>query len=212
MPVRQILLVRHGETDGESSIRYHGSTDLELSDSGREQMRRLGAQLARDAFDLVVASPLKRSWRAAWLVGGGRPVRLESDLREIHFGRWEGLTREEIEARDPVLYEDWQKGAEGFEFPGGEARESFRERVGRGLERILAADASSVLAVLHKGVIREIVRRLTGEELDGEAPEVGELVWVTRLPDGTWFLGKRSSDPPPLREAERELERPARPA
>jgi broad specificity phosphatase PhoE len=212
MPVRQILLVRHGETDGESSIRYHGSTDLDLSESGREQMRRLGAELATAAFDLVVASPLKRSWRAAWLVGGARPVRLEADFREIHFGRWEGLTREEIQARDPVLYEDWQKGAEGFEFPGGELREAFRERVGRGLERVLASDAHSVLAVLHKGVIREIVRRLAGEELEAEAPAVGEKVWVTRLPDGTWFLGKRSSDPPALRSAERDAERTEAPA
>lgn len=212
MPVRQILLVRHGETDGESSIRYHGSTDLDLSEAGREQMRRVGAELARDAFDLVVASPLKRSWRAAWLVGKGRPVRLESDFREIHFGRWEGLSREEIQQRDPVLFEDWQKGTPGFEFPGGEPREAFRERVGRGLERLLAADANSVLAVLHKGVIRELVRRLAGEELESEAPAVGEKVWLTRLPDGTWFVGKRSSDPPALREAERDAEKPAAPA
>lgn len=212
MPVRQIVLVRHGETDGGSSTRYFGSTDVELSAEGREQMRRVKTELAQSAFDLVVASPLKRSWRAAWVVGDGRPVRLEADFREIHFGRWEGLDKEEIQRRDPVLYEDWQGSAEGFEYPGGETREAFRERVGRGLERILAAEANGVLAVLHKGVIREIVRLLTGEELDREQPPVAGKLRVTRLPDGTWFLGHRSSDPPSLRDAAREEEQPGRAA
>jgi broad specificity phosphatase PhoE len=98
-----------------------------------------------------------------------------------------------------VLYEDWQKGAEGFEFPGGEAREAFRARVGRGLEGLLEAPANAAVVVVHKGVIREIVRRLTGAELDPKRPDLGEAVVVTRRPDGTWFLGQHSSDPEPLR-------------
>jgi broad specificity phosphatase PhoE len=193
--VRRLVLVRHGETVGESSSRFHGSADVELSEEGRVQMRRI-AGLHPEGADLVVASPLRRSWRAASLASAGRPVRLEADFREIHFGRWEGLTKGEIQARDPVLYEDWQKRAPGFEFPGGEPRAAFRERVQRGLERLLAEDVWDAMVVGHKGVIRVIVETLTGQATDPDEPPVGGTIVLTRLPDGRWRRGPRSSNPP----------------
>jgi len=194
--LRRILLVRHGETDGESSIRFHGSNDVDLSAEGLEQMARAARQVSRQPIDLVVASPLRRSWRAAWIVGGGAPVRLESDFREVHFGRWEGLTREEIQTCDPILYQDWQAGADGFAYPEGESREELRARVGRGLERLMAADVHSALLVLHKGVIRLIVDRLTGESLPVGDPVLGGLVTLTRSGEGGWFRGRHASTPP----------------
>ena len=195
MVLRQILLVRHGETDGASSIRYFGSTDIELSPEGREQMVRVSASLAARRVDLWLASNLRRSWVAAGIVSRGVPVRIDPDLREIHFGQWEGLSRAEIEARDPVLFQDWQAGAEAFEYPGGEARGAFRARVRRALERILASSGSTAVGVLHKGVIREMARQLTGEVLPKEEPALGGLVVLTRIAGGAWIRGERSSDP-----------------
>jgi broad specificity phosphatase PhoE len=193
--LRRIVLIRHGETDGASSVRYHGSTDVGLSEEGRRHMSDVAAALDREQFDLVVASPLRRSWRSAWIAGRGAPVRLESDFREIHFGRWEGLTREEIRARDPILYEDWQKRAGDFEFPGGEPRADFRERVQRGIERLQSTDARAALIVVHKGVVRAIVESLTGEKLAADEPALGEVVMLTRDADGAWFRGRHGSDP-----------------
>jgi broad specificity phosphatase PhoE len=198
MALRQILLVRHGETDGASSIRYFGSTDVDLSEEGRAHMRQLAQRLASRRVDLWLASNLRRSWRSAAIVSRGAKVRIEPDLREIHFGRWEGLTQEEIAARDPVLFQDWQAGRDGFEFPGGEARAAFRARVGRVVERLLAGQARFVAGVLHKGVIREIARQLTGEAMARTEPALGELVTLTRVADGPWLRGVRSSDPPGL--------------
>jgi broad specificity phosphatase PhoE len=196
--LRRIVMVRHGETDGNSSVRFHGAADVDLSALGREQMRAVAARLQGEIVDLVVASPLRRAWRSAWIVARGRPVRLEPDLREIHFGRWEGMTAEEIRASDPVRYEDWQTGKPGFEYPGGEPRAEFRARVQRGLERLLASPARGALVVVHKGVIRAIVEELTGAPLDRERPALGELLGVSRQPDGSWFVGRHSSDPPAL--------------
>jgi len=193
--LRQLVLVRHGETDGESSIRFHGSGDVALSAEGRAHMRRVAAALGR-VPDLVVASPLRRSWSSAAIAGQGAAVRLESAFREIHFGRWEGLSKEEIRARDPILFEDWQSRAPGFEYPGGELRDRFRERVQRGLDALLGADARDALLVVHKGVIRTIVEMLTQEPLPPDEPALGEFVVVTRNADGTWYRGQRSSNPP----------------
>lgn len=196
--LRRIVMVRHGETDGESSRRFHGSTDVGLDATGRAQMRRTAGELGREGFDLVVASPLRRAWQSAWILSHGKPIRLEHDFAEVHFGRWEGLTKEEIERADPVLYQDWQSGAEGFEYPGGESRADFRARVEAGLARLLASDARSVLVVAHKGVIRAIAETLTGESAEG--PELGGSLTLTRDADGSWFRGRHSSNPPALAE------------
>jgi broad specificity phosphatase PhoE len=201
MALRQILLVRHGETNGASSIRYFGSTDVELSPEGRAHMARVASELATRRVDLWVASNLRRSWVAASIVSRGERVRIDPDLREIHFGEWEGLTREEIEARDPARFAEWQAGAEGFEYPGGEARAAFQARIARALERIAASGAANAVGVLHKGVIREIARQLTGSAPPPKEPALGGMLAVTRVAGGAWILGERSSDPPALAAA-----------
>jgi broad specificity phosphatase PhoE len=196
--LRRIVLIRHGETVGNSSERLHGSADLALSESGRAQMRRAAAALRTEVFDLVVASSLRRSWEGARIVAGGAPIRLEHDFREIHFGRWEGLTKSEIEASDPIAFRDWQARAPGFEYPGGEPRAEFRARVARGLERLQASGAPSVLGVLHRGVIRTIAEQLLGQPLPDVTPAVGEIVGFSLGPDGAWIAGRRSSNPEAL--------------
>lgn len=192
---RRIVLVRHGETEGSSSVRYHGSGDVALSEEGREQMRRACVELNRVPFDLVVASPLQRAWQSAWILGRGAPVRLETELREVDFGRWEGRSAEEIRESDPALFEEWKAGKEDFTYPGGESRAALRERVRRGLERLLAAEAHNVLVVTHKGVIRILAEELAGEELADDEPALGGAVELTRRPDGSWFRGRHTSNP-----------------
>ena len=196
--LRRIVMVRHGETVGLSSVRFHGSTDVALSEDGREQMRAVALRLRSETIDEVVASPLRRSWEAAAIVTGGAPVRLDADFREVHFGRWEGLTLEEIEAADPVLYRDWQSRAEGFEYPSGERRADFRARVCSGFDHLLGGGASCALLVLHKGVIRVVAEELLGEPLEDGQPELGGVVGLSRRGDSAWFLGRRGSDPDAL--------------
>jgi broad specificity phosphatase PhoE len=187
-------MVRHGETEGQSSVRFHGSADVGLNDEGRAQLRETARKMRTEIFDLVVASPLRRSWEGAAIVSSGAPVRLYPEFREVHFGQWEGMTAGEIEASNPTLYRDWMAGAEGFEYPGGELREAFRSRIARGLESLLGSGATSALVVSHKGVIRTICDQLL-EAAPSEGPELGGILSVTRGADGRWFEGRRSSNP-----------------
>lgn len=198
--LRRIVMIRHGETLGNSRERLHGAGDVALSQQGRAQMRATSRRLAHQVFDLVVASPLRRSWESAALVAPGAAVQLATEFREIDFGRWEGMSAEEIRASDPVLFEDWQARAPGFEYPGGELRAAFRERVGRGLARLQQSGARQALLVLHKGVIRTLTEQLVGTPLPDGKPELGELLGLTRDGDGRWFVGRRSSDPPKLEQ------------
>jgi broad specificity phosphatase PhoE len=194
--LRRIVMIRHSETVGNSSVRFHGRGDPPLSEEGREHMREAARGLRGEVFDLVVASPKQRAWESAQIVAGGAPVRLEPDFREVDFGRWEGLTAEEIEDRDPVLYKDWRARASGFEFPGGERRKDFTERVHRGLDRLLASDVPCVLLVAHKGPIRTIAEKLRGEPLPDGLPDLGQAVGLSLGNDGQWHLGRRGSNPP----------------
>ncbi len=168
---------------------------MPLSEEGRRQVRETAVGLGGEVFDLVLASSLRRAWESARILSGGAPVRLEPDFREIHFGRWEGLNEKEIEAADPVLYRDWKDGAEGFEYPAGEPRAAFRERVLRGLARLQESDARCALVAVHKGVIRTIAEALLGEPLEAGVPELGGVVALSRNPDGSWFSGRHGSNP-----------------
>ena len=194
--LRRIVLLRHGDTEGDSKTRFHGSGDVALSAEGRAQVRSAAQGLSGEVFDLIVASPLRRSWESARLIAGSAPVRLEDGFREIDFGRWEGMTAEEIQAADPASYQEWQEKGSAFEFPGGEPRAAFRARVLEGLARLKDSGVANVLVVAHKGVIRTIAEALLGEPLEGGKDlALGEAVTLTLGPDGKWFVGRRSSNP-----------------
>lgn len=197
--LNRIVLVRHGETVGESSIRYYGATDVPLSELGRRQARAARLALPGDAWGLVFSSPLARAWESARIVHPRSPVRLLDDLREIDFGDWEGLSAEEIRVRDPVRYEDWRQRRPGFEFPGGERRADFETRVGRAADAMLTSGVSSALVVVHKGVIRSLARQVAGEELPDGAPALGSVLQLTRSVSGAWFVGRNPSGPLPTR-------------
>jgi broad specificity phosphatase PhoE len=182
----RIVIIRHGETLGESSIRYWGATDVTLSPEGRDQMRAARRRLPDECFDTIVSSPLARAWEGARIIWPTGAILLERDFCEIDFGEWEGWTAEEIEARNPAGFQAWREAAADFGFPGGERRSDFQARVQRGIDRMLKSHFESALIVIHHGVIRAIVEYLTGEPLEQGVPALGEAISLTREPSGGW--------------------------
>ena len=91
----ELVLLRHGETAGQSSIRFYGSTDIELSESGREQMKRAGDVLRQQTFKTIITSPLRRSRDGAAIALNGHSVEplIVEHFREIHFGRIRGIDK-----------------------------------------------------------------------------------------------------------------------
>jgi broad specificity phosphatase PhoE len=190
----RLILVRHGETVGQSSVRYYGATDVPLSSLGREQAHAARRAIPGTTFESVWASTLSRSWESAQIIAADHSVRVDSDFREIDFGRWEGLTREEIEVVDPELHSIWQDRRMDFEFPEGETRAAFRGRIEMGLSRIRASGVRSVLVVAHKGVVRTLLELIAGQTLPPDLPELGGVIHAYRDLDGTWKTGRRGSD------------------
>ena len=176
--MRTLVLVWHGETVGNSSVRYYGRTDVALSEMGRAQMhaarRWLRSLLGSSRFAPVVASPLRRAAEGAAIIAGADTSIVEiEEFVEVDFGRFEGLTAEEIRARYPAGFERWNRDRldPAFAYPDGESRFDFTSRVERGIQRMLelidrtapAAD-DFALVVAHRGVIGIIGNRLAGAE------------------------------------------------
>lgn len=180
---RCIYLVRHGETTGESSIRYHGRNDVPLSELGEQQVARLLPLVQDLQFHAVLHSPLDRARVSANILLDGLrhpPGLVEevADFTELGFGAMEGLTAEEIAVREPAWFAEWQAGrADGF--PGGEKFAGFAERVQRTVDDVLARHPDGdLLLVAHKGIIKRAVGHLLGlstEAVKRLDPALGSL-------------------------------------
>lgn len=178
-PVR-LVAVRHGETVGHSSIRYYGRTDVALSQLGRRQMRAAREWLmtrgGAHRFAPVFTSSLVRATEGARIIAGkAAPTLAIEEFVEVDFGLFEGLTAEEIAERYPEEFRRWDSNrlAADFIYPGGESRAGFLARVARGTARMLGLWQEAIvsgrddahahaLLVAHRGVIRAVVRQLTG--------------------------------------------------
>lgn len=169
MPTR-ILLVRHGATALTAEDRFAGSTDVELSERGRRQIACLAERLKLVDLAAVYASPLQRSLQSAGLIAaphGLEPV-VEPAFREIDYGRWEGLTRAEIQARFGEEYAIWQQDPFTIAPLGGESGISVLNRALPALRDIVERHPDRSIAIVsHKGTNRLIVGSLLGFDVRG---------------------------------------------
>jgi probable phosphoglycerate mutase len=151
----ELLAIRHGETSWSLSGRHTGATDVPLTDRGREAAARIRPVLAGRTFSLVLVSPMRRARETCELAGLAEAGCVEPDLAEWNYGQFEGLTREEIEARAP----DWLIFRDGC--PGGESPVQVSARADRVIGRALAQTGDVVLFA-HGHLLRVLVARWIG--------------------------------------------------
>lgn len=161
----RVFLVRHGATTLSAEDRFAGETEVALSEEGREQLHRLAARLAREPLAAIAASPMKRTLESAKILAAphGLPVHPVDGLREISHGRWETLTRAEVEARWPDEYACWERDPYTFAPEGGETGLAVTARALPVLVSLVNEHAGrSILVVSHKATIRLLLSALIG--------------------------------------------------
>jgi broad specificity phosphatase PhoE len=161
----RIFLVRHGATVLTAEDRFAGATDVELSDEGREQARRLAVRLSRERIAAIYASPLGRTVETATILAQphGLDVQTRDGLREISHGRWEQMTRREVEQQFPEEAAAWEKDPYTFAPVGGESGLTVTARALPVLMDIVRAHSSgNVLVVSHKATIRLLLSSILG--------------------------------------------------
>jgi probable phosphoglycerate mutase len=164
-PSTRLFLVRHGATVLTAEDRFAGVTDAPLSDLGREQARRLANRLAEVSITAIFASPLGRAVETASIIAAphGLEVQQHAELREISHGRWEQLTRREVEERFPEEAAAWEQDPYTFAPSGGESGLMVTARALPALIDIVRTHArQKVLVVSHKATIRLLLSSLLG--------------------------------------------------
>jgi broad specificity phosphatase PhoE len=158
-----LLLARHGETDWNRTHRWQGFTGPPLNDTGRRQAEELASRLAD--IDAIYSSDTERARETAEIAAArlGVPVTQDARLREVNFGEWEGLTRQEINERYEGAFSRWD-ACELAEPSGGESDAAMAERVLEALSEIGSRHSGRVLVVTSGGPIRAAQAQMAGIE------------------------------------------------
>jgi broad specificity phosphatase PhoE len=150
-----VFAIRHGETAWSVSGQHTGTTDVPLTDNGRGLAERMRPVLAREAFALVLVSPMQRARETCELAGLGEQAVVEPDLVEWNYGAYEGLTPKQIHEAAP----GWLIFRDGC--PGGETPEQVGARVDRVIARARAVEGNVALFA-HGHVLRVLAPRWLG--------------------------------------------------
>jgi alpha-ribazole phosphatase len=159
----RLLLVRHATAEGHG--RFQGQLDVSLTSAGRREFPHLCEKCSRYPVQAVYASDLRRARQTAGAIARklGLAVNLRPELREIHFGEWEGLSWNQIATRFPEQSTLWIERFPRQTISGGEPIGQFRKRIAAAVREIVAANRGQcALVVTHAGVIRFTLGRALG--------------------------------------------------
>lgn len=164
----RIFLVRHGQVVGHEEKRYNGHADVEITQHGQEQYRKLRDRLADVSLTAVYSSDLVRCRWGAELIAASHSLQphFRQNLRELHIGDWEGMTWGEIQERWPREWQDRLSNIVDYRVPGGESTRDLAERAIPVIREIVARhQGEDVLVVGHGGLNRVILLDALGAPL-----------------------------------------------
>jgi len=189
----RVCVVRHGEAAWNAERRLQGHEDIPLNATGEAQAKATARLLAAHDFDAAYSSDLKRAADTAGAICRERaPATLRADLRERHYGIFQGLTYDEAREQHPEVYAHFEARTPEAHMPGGgESLAQFSDRIRRAFNDIADAHAGqSILVVAHGGVLDILNRLARGRALDEprdfKIPNAA-LNWLQRGTDG-WSI------------------------
>lgn len=179
----RLILIRHGETNWNTEGRWQGQADVPLNATGWIQAQQITHSLESADITVIYSSDLQRARQTAQVLADstGLPLNLDSRLREIHQGEWQGLLFSEIQARYAQAYQDRRRDPLKFASPGGEPVAHVRERVLAAAQEIIRQHPDATVAVVSHGfVLAVLIAHLRGLPYD--------QVWDLILGNGQWVV------------------------
>lgn len=165
----RIYVIRHGQTEPNTRFACVGRSDVPLDDTGILQSKKLAQKLPENA-DIIYTSPLiraKDTIRPYCQKHSDIPVKEIPEIIERDFGVWEDLSFKEIEAKDPIRYNEWQDNYIEYVIENGESLSEVQERVNTFLDRMCPKhENKTVFLVTHLCTARHIIARLLGLEAE----------------------------------------------
>lgn len=179
----RICFIRHGETDWNVERRIQGHTDIPLNEIGRAQALAMAFNAAHQRFHVIYSSDLARTVETAQVLAQREDleVKLLPQLRERHYGLFQGITADEGAALYPAAYAHYVARDLDYDFESGESLRRFADRVADGIDWLVRHHSGqTIAAVSHSGVLDVVYRRATGRPLrtprDFKIPNCG-LNW-----------------------------------
>lgn len=164
----RICIIRHGETDWNVEKRIQGHTDVPLNEVGRAQALAMAFNAAHHRFHAIYSSDLARAEETARVLAQreAQAVTLLPQLRERHYGVFQGITPGEGAALHPAAYAHYVARDPDYDFETGESLRRFAERVADGIDWLVRHHGGqTIAAVSHSGVLDVVYRRATGRAL-----------------------------------------------
>lgn len=157
MDMTTLYLVRHGQTAWNREEVFRGRSDIPLNETGRKEALLTGEYLKRVKVDFMYSSPLSRAVETAEAIARcqGKEVQILDSLIDIDFGRWQGVSHEEVKERYGDLYRQWKHTPHLVRFPGGESLEDVRERALSVLDEIVLDHADEILVMVSHRVVNK---------------------------------------------------------
>lgn len=201
----KIYLVRHGETEWNKLKKWQGHTDIELSETGMDQVNNLADTIGDYSnISVVYASPLARAYKTAEILNEvlNKEIVVREGLKEIRLGSWEGMDYETVITNYPTDYNLWQTGAEGLDISlNVESLPVLRERAFLELEALRKMNDSDFMIVGHGAWISSLLQKLTNKTNNGLwhienakiievhfSAETGQYYLITDLECSTWNI------------------------
>jgi len=160
----ELVLVRHGETEWNVAGVFRGQIDTCLSETGIKQAELLAAYLSTLAIEAIYSSPLQRALKTAEAVAKPHTLKVsvEPDLIDFNFGKWQGLSHEEIKEKYGELYATWITHPEQVKMPEGETLDDVRKRVIRFRNKVIENHRGTIVIVGHRVVNKVMLCALLG--------------------------------------------------
>ncbi len=166
-PIR-LCLVRHGETAWNAEGRVQGQLDVPLSQVGLAQARAVAGALAKESFSAIYSSDLVRVRQTAQPIADllKMEVSLERNLRERHYGVFQGMTYADAKEKIPEGYARFKAKDPDYDFESGESLTAFNGRcLGFFASLIKSRPGEDILVFTHGGVLEMLYRHATGRSI-----------------------------------------------
>ncbi|OPJ55788.1 histidine phosphatase family protein [Alkalithermobacter paradoxus] len=159
----RLIFVRHGITEDNENMRLSGFIDSKLSEVGKSQVIKTAIRLKDENIDYIYSSPLSRAFHTAKEICkyANVDVKICEDFREMNFGKFDGLTFNEIKQNYEDDFNKLKEDSFSYKFPSGESLLEFHDRVSKAIDTIISKHKNNtVLISAHSGVIRSAISHI----------------------------------------------------
>ena len=155
-----MILVRHGQTEWNRVERFRGHADVPLNETGLKQASLTGERIVSSWSPAAVySSPLSRAQKTAQAIATpvGLPVQVFAGLADIDYGKWQGLTPDQVREKWPEALATWFEAPHMAQIPGGESLDQLRERAMVMVDKLAAEYLGKTIVLVGHTVINRII-------------------------------------------------------